>query len=221
MLKSPKQVYNMKIVCISDTHNDYHRLEIPDGDILIHAGDIDAFSLSSELTDFNLWMASLPHKHKIVVAGNHDSYIDTTPLNVVRTHLHSVHYLENSGCEIDCIKIWGSPVTPMFNNWSYMSERGQEINEFWQMIPDDTNILITHGPAYGILDRTFFPREEHVGCKDLLNRINEIKPKLHIFGHIHPDYGQTKINGTTFVNASMMNNEYRLANKPIVIEYEF
>ena len=125
--------------------------------------------------------------------------------------------MNDSGITIDGIKIWGSPIQPEFFNWAFNRKRGAEIDKHWQLIPDDTDILVTHGPPFGYLDET--ARMERVGCVDLLKRIDEIKPKVHVFGHIHEGYG-TAINDrdTLFINASVLDEHYRLVNEPICFE---
>jgi len=208
----------MKIVCIADTHSDYKNLKVPDGDILIHAGDIDAYKFSSALRDFNKWLGSLSHKHKIVIAGNHDGYLDNVTVIEIKEILTNAIYLENSKCKIEGINFWGSPITPTFGEWFFMAERGKNINEHWKKIPKNTDILITHGPPYGILDVAPFPKPTSVGCSDLLGKVKEIKPKYHIFGHIHDAYGIYEQNDITFINASVMNEDYDIVNKPIVID---
>uniref|UniRef100_A0A6H2A255 Putative calcineurin-like phosphoesterase n=1 Tax=viral metagenome TaxID=1070528 RepID=A0A6H2A255_9ZZZZ len=209
----------MKIVAVSDTHNKYKDLILPEGDMLIHSGDLDVFNFSSEVKDFNKWLKKQSFKYKIIVAGNHDKYAQINNQNTRTMLKDSCIYLENSGTEIEGIKIWGSPYSPRFGSWFFMAERGEDIKRYWDLIPKDTNILITHGPAYGILDIVPFPKPEHVGCSDLLNKVKEIKPRLHIFGHIHDCYGIKQIEETTFINASLLNEDYQLVNKPIIYDY--
>jgi Icc-related predicted phosphoesterase len=207
----------MKIVCIADTHSAYDKLVVPAGDMLIHAGDIDAYNQFQELAYFNSWLGRQPHKYKIVIAGNHDGFIAQHYL-LVRGVLSNAIYLENSGCEIEGLKIWGSPISPFFNDWFFMAKTREEIQNYWDMIPKDTDILITHSPPSGILDKIYYPKEQHLGCFNLNQKVMKIKPKLHIFGHIHQSYGIKKIGETTFINASIMNEEYNPVNKPIVVE---
>jgi Icc-related predicted phosphoesterase len=128
----------------------------------------------------------------------------------------NIIYLKNSAAEIDGIKIWGSPYTPWFFNWAFNERRGALISKHWQLIPENTDVLITHGPVFGILDTVI--NEQHVGCKDLLQKIIELKPKVHICGHIHESYGSVKKSGTRFINASLLNEAYELVNKPVVFE---
>lgn len=201
----------MKIICIADTHNTYNDLILPDGDMLIVAGDIDTYHGKILFNLFNNWISSLDYKYKIVIAGNHDKYFAEN--NIVNT---PYIYLNDSGVEIEGVKFYGSPVSPKFGHWSFMKERGDESAKVWDKIPDDTDVLITHGPPYGILDETAFKNK--VGCYDLLQRVLKVKPKYHIFGHIHEAYGIEKKGETTFINTSVVDFHYNLKNKPIVIE---
>ena len=193
----------MKIICISDTHNLHKDLKIPDGDILIHAGDMTCVGGIDEIKEFNEWLGTLPHRHKIVIAGNHDLYFEAKP-SLANLLITNAIYLNDSGIEIEGLKIWGSPISPNYQDWAFNRERGESIRKHWEMIPEDTDILITHCPPFGILD--FNDKEKHEGCQDLLEIIQQkIKPRLHIFGHLHDAHGQTKIGETIFVNASIVN----------------
>jgi Icc-related predicted phosphoesterase len=172
-----------------------------------------------EISDFNDWLGSLPHKHKVVVAGNHDILFETQ--HGSRALLTNATYLENSGAVIEGLKFWGSPVQPEFNDWAFNVKRGQDIKKYWDMIPDDTDVLITHGPPWGLLDQIRPGREvEHLGCGELLKAVRRIKPKLHVFGHIHGGYGTFKEGPTQFVNASLLNEAYKPVNAPIVVDFQ-
>ena len=211
----------MQLVVISDTHGDHKQLIIPKGDVLIFSGDMCSYGHGSEVKNFSNWLKKQPFKHKIVIAGNHDKFVYEHNLETKEILKDSCIYLENEGIEIEGIKFWGSPTTPKFGDWFFMAERGQQIKKYWDMIPLDTNVIITHGPVFSILDQPFFNGkfEEGVGCLDLKKTIETIKPKLHIFGHIHGSYGIKKIDGTTYINASVMNEEYEVVNKPIIYDY--
>jgi Icc-related predicted phosphoesterase len=209
----------VRIVCISDTHGQHAKLSVPEGDILIHAGDFAAFGDTPiEIIDFNQWLGTLPHRHKVVIAGNHDWMFERHP-DVARELLTNAIYLENSGTELAGLKIWGSPVQPEFNNWAFNVARGAAIRRYWKMIPASTDVLITHGPPYGVLD-TAHPTTAHLGCEELAEAVREIKPRLHVFGHIHGGYGAAKSDGTQFVNASVADEAYRLANAPQTFEID-
>jgi Icc-related predicted phosphoesterase len=206
----------MKIVCISDTHTLHKNMKIPDGDLLIHAGDVSSRGKLEEIIQFNDWLGTLPHRHKVMIAGNHDFYFESNPPHT-KSLITNAIYLNDSGIEIEGIKIWGSPVQPWFYDWAFNRQRGEDIRKHWELIPTDTDILITHGPPYGILDET--ARGELVGCADLLEVIQQrVKPRLHVFGHIHEGYGKTAIGETLFVNPSMVNLQYRPVNQAIVVE---
>ena len=132
-----------------------------------------------------------------------------------------IRYLENGSCEFGGLKFWGSPVQPEFMDWAFNVKRGPDIKKYWDMIPDDTDVLITHGPPWGLLDQIRPGREvEHLGCGELLKAVRRVKPKLHVFGHIHGGYGSFKEGPTQFVNASLLNEAYRPVNAPIVVEFQ-
>jgi len=222
----------MKLVCISDTHGSHDELVIPNGDVLIHCGDYSPTGDFKDMCRFNEWLGTLPHAHKLVVSGNHDWYAEKAGNYVVKKLFSNATYLENEEIEIGGYKFWGSPITPEFMNWSFMRKRGNEIAGVWEQIPDNIDVLITHGPPYKILDET--PRHEHVGCWDLLYHSKRVKPKIHVFGHIHHGYGSKTIwwhNGeardcrqdeadkcTVFINCASLDEMYAVANQPIVVD---
>jgi predicted phosphohydrolase len=210
---------SIRIVCISDTHGQHAKLGGTDGDVLIHADDFMAFDdTPREIVDFNQWLGKQPHRHKIVIAGNHDLMFERHP-GAARELLGNGIYLENSGMELLGLKIWGSPFQPEFNNWAFNVARGAAIWRFWKMIPENTDVLVTHGPPFGVLDKAH-PSTAHLGCEELANAVEEIKPRLHVFGHIHGSHGLSLGNGTQFVNASVVNEAYRLVHGPQVVEIE-
>ena len=206
----------MKIIAISDTHGQHRKLKLPTGDMVIHAGDISKRGHPVEIEDFLDWFSNLKFRHKVFIAGNHDFFLeDAHPDIIGRMIPKNVIYLNDSGVEIDGLKIWGSPVTPYFHNWAFNRKRGAEIKTHWDMIPGDTDILITHGPPFGILDETVYSKR--TGCEELLLRVYQIQPKYHIFGHIHEDYRVLAKRETTFVNASVLDDRYELMNQPFVV----
>jgi len=206
---------NRKLVCvaISDTHGMYRDIEIPDGDVLIHAGDITRHGKLSELHDFNNWLGEQPHQHKIIIAGNHDWYFERQKDESL-TILTNAIYLEDQSITIAGHNFYGSPWQPEFQNWAFNLQRGKEIQEKWNLISNDIDVLITHGPVFGILDKIF--NGENVGCEALLSKIKEIKPKVHICGHIHEGYGEVVHLGIKFINASITTLRYKPTNAPIV-----
>lgn len=209
----------MKLVCLSDTHSLHRRLvDIPEGDVLIHAGDSLGQGTLDNLENLNDWLGELPHRHKIVIAGNHDWAFQEIP-ELARATLTNALYLEDSGVEIEGVRFWGSPWTPAFLDWAFMLERGQPLHEKWKQIPDNTDVLITHGPPKGIGDEVDMGfGVENVGCLDLLARVEKLSLKAHIFGHIHEGYGVEKKGVTQMVNASTCTVRYEPTNPPVVLE---
>jgi Icc-related predicted phosphoesterase len=207
----------MRIVCISDTHDLHPVLRVPDGDLLIHAGDATAHGTEEQIKDFCDWFRSQPHRHKIFVAGNHDWLFETDP-DKARHMIGGFTYLEDSAVEVEGLLFYGSPWTIRYYEWAFMLERGAELAVKWRHIPDNTDVLITHSPPKGILDRN--TRGESAGCGDLLKRVRKITPKLHVFGHMHPSNGIQTIGETVFVNAAIAGDgrEYLQAGEPIVVD---
>jgi Icc-related predicted phosphoesterase len=182
----------MRILHISDTHTYHDLLKIPSGlDMIIHSGDCsnprDPYKNESEVRDFIDWYKEIPVKHKIYVAGNHDTSIEKGLVTKDDFKNAGIIYLENESVVIDGIKIFGSPHTPNFGNWAFMKER-TKLERFWRLaIDEDVNIVVTHGPPKGILDKSY-DRENNLECcgdKSLLNRILEVQPTYSLFGHIH------------------------------------
>ncbi len=205
----------MRIVALSDTHNQHWNMSVPEGDILIHAGDFSFQGSQREVLDFNEWMGTLPHTYKVLVPGNHEVGLDQH-MEHARALLGNVDYLlEDSGVTIEGVKIWGSPYTPEFGNWAFQySEREGAVR--WNQIPDGLDILVTHGPPRMILD---YNGSEAVGCKSLLEITQQRKPRHHIFGHIHECYGDATINGIHYHNVAQIDEHYRMCDrKPLVID---
>jgi len=207
----------MKIVAISDTHGKHRKLDLPKGDMIIHAGDVSNIGVKTEVLDFLDWYSGLDFQYKIFIAGNHDFYFEKEKKEEIEKVIPSnVIYLNDSGIIIEGIKIWGSPIQPWFFNFAFNRERGEEISKHWDLIPNDTDVLVTHGPAFGLLDKTFQGKD--VGCVDLLEKIKKIQLKFFIAGHIHEAYGEIEKDGTHFINASVLDLKYRLVNEPIIFE---
>ena len=208
----------MKIVFISDTHGLHEQLEILEGDMIIHGGDISNRGRREEVEDFIDWFQELNFTHKIFIAGNHDLYLErVSEYELEEIIPEDVIYLNDSGITINGINIWGSPVQPWFYDWAFNRERGEEIKKHWDLIPHNTDILITHGPPHGILDKT--ASGQKVGCEELRERLEIVKPKIHVFGHIHEAYGSKDISNTKFINASVLDIAYKLVNAPVEINY--
>jgi Icc-related predicted phosphoesterase len=215
----------MKIDLISDTHNKHKEFTLKGGDLLIHSGDATGRGQSGEIHAFLQWFQKQPYKHKIFVPGNHDFGLEKeTARYREECNKRNITLLIDERIEIEGIKIYGSPITPTFFDWAFMQDRGEKIKRHWDAIPDDTQILITHGPAYQIRDRVmnrYNPKGENVGCLDLRARIEQLKElKLHVFGHIHDEAGASKIGQYIAANASLLNDDYMKAFKPIRILVE-
>jgi Icc-related predicted phosphoesterase len=218
----------MKLVVTSDCHGRLSEARIPHGDVLILAGDIlanrsgdpdidAAFQLNAirELDDF---CGALGFKHVLMIAGNHDWVFE----RYKRAHnvLKNIVYLEDNGTELDGVRFWGSPHQPWFFDWAFNHPRnGSVLAHYWSLIPDDTDVLITHGPPYGILDLPFGSGEP-AGCELLLNRVRQVNPRVHVFGHIHGSYGKQQIGRTLFMNACLCNEAYDPVNAPQVIDLD-
>lgn len=208
----------IKLICISDTHGKHRRLRLPPGDVLIHAGDCTFEGADHQAEDFLSWLGKLPYRHKLFIAGNHDFYFEgMSEQELLKIIPAGVTYLHDSGTIIDGIKVWGSPVTPWFFDWAFNKKRGADIAKTWKQIPADTKLLITHGPPANILDTT--EGGFHAGCKILRKRVQQIQPRVHVFGHIHEGYGMIKHGTTTFINASMVNANFQLVHSPVVLEW--
>ena len=204
----------MKIVFISDTHGKHRKVDIPDGDIFIHAGDVTN-GREAEILDFLNWLAELPHTYKIFIGGNMDRMLEVGSATYHNMLPEDTYYLENEGLDLEGFHIWGSPMIPDFVG-AFNRKRGRELRVYWEKIPEDVDVLITHTPPAGILDRTSLGLS--VGCKDLRSRVDELQAKFHLFGHIHESYGKEERNGTTFVNGSIIRGFFQHFNAPFELE---
>lgn len=244
-------VDKIRVVCMSDTHSltSHIRFDVPDGDIFIHAGDFTKCGQLEEIVEFNQWLGRLPHKYKIVIAGNHELSFDNNfsyPLSPrpgkdraaneiptlgfprdniaqaaglanAKDHLTNCMYLEDSGAVLYDIKFYGTPWQPEFHKWAFNLPRGKSCLQKWDLIPEDTDILITHTPPVGHGDLCC--SGVRAGCVELLTTVQKrVKPKYHVFGHIHEGYGITSDGKTIFINASTCDILYVPRNPPIVFD---
>ncbi|GMF30966.1 unnamed protein product [Phytophthora lilii] len=232
----PKQEGTLRLVCVSDTHATHRKLRnIPDGDVLLHCGDFTNRGTHDEILDFNDWLGTLPHKHKVVIAGNHDVCMDAVEYDqhwdkafrhkeyndprASRALLTNCTYLENRSVVIDGVKIYGSPMTPPIPGraGAFNVARGFADQQHWAKVPADVDVLVTHGPPHGILDTTFTGL--HVGSETLLKEtMSRIRPSFHIFGHIHEAYGATRVGNTVFVNAASSTLLAKPRHAPVVVD---
>ena len=210
----------MKVVAFSDPHSKHRGLTIPDGDVLVCAGDITFKTRGNpgldHVADFFDWFEGWHHPHKVFVAGNHDFAFEFGIGQSMMTN--GVIYLDDSATEIDGLVFWGSPYTPRFHDWAFNVDRGH-LHNHWDRIPNEVDVLITHGPAFGHNDTLPWTREQ-VGDEELLEAIERIQPKLHICGHIHCGAGTSIIGGTRTINVSVVNEDYELVNPCRVEEVE-
>ena len=223
--------YKMKkrITFLSDTHTKHDKLNgfLPGGDVLLHSGDLTGRGYITEIENFMKWYDNINnYDTKVFIAGNHDFGFenDNEKVKGLLTGYKTIDYLEDDllmvGEDYDTmIKIWGTPWQPEFHNWAFNLPRGEKLKEKWDMIPLNTDILITHGPPFGKLD--YVPYDGvNVGCEDLLFKVQEIKPKIHVFGHIHEGYGYVFDGNTHYINAAVLNGRYEFRNKPITVDWD-
>jgi Icc-related predicted phosphoesterase len=221
----------MRITFISDTHQKhrYCEDELPGGDLLLHAGDFMTSGYSkAEAVVFFDWFNSIKgYDKKVFIGGNHDRIleIDTTWSSLTIQDYPKIIYLQDEGFSLydlitdKSVKIYGSPWQPEFYNWAFNLPRmGTELEEKWKNIPLDTDILITHGPAWGHLD-TVIGQTENLGCELLSQRIETVKPKIHVCGHIHTGYGYKFVDGTHYFNAAVLDERYAFTQKPMTVEW--
>ena len=232
----------VKISFISDTHGKHDQivtskslrksnqpLDLPGGDILIHAGDfMNSGWNEMEAIMFFKWFNEIDnYDTKIFIAGNHDRWVENNPeeFKGILTGYKTIEYLQDEKIDLwdqedQQLVIYGSPWQPEFYNWAFnLPRHGEEMKARWDAIPNDTDILITHGPPFGYLD---IPggQSVRVGCEMLRHRVDEFKPKIHVFGHIHGSAGYYFNGYTHFINASVLDEQYRYVNAPVNIEWD-
>ncbi len=220
----------MKITFISDTHTKHHQVtsQLPGGDLLVHAGDFSSRGYEHEIDGFFDWFNGLDnYTNKIVIAGNHDFMFEDDPMLAkdIISHYPNVTYLQDDLEVIgevyqDSVKVWGSPWQPEFNNWAFNLPRNSEVlNEKWNQIPHNMDIVVTHGPAWGHLD-TVVGQSINLGCELLAERLKVVKPKIHVCGHIHSGYGYKFVDGTHHFNVSVLGEDYNFTQKPMTVEWD-
>ncbi len=205
----------MRIVCISDTHEQHEELDVPSGDLLLHAGDFgfrQSGSSTEKLREFNRWLGRLPHRYKVVIPGNHD---DLVAQRKNRAQITNATLLVNSGVEIEGIRIWGSPITALYG--AFVMEDASQRKKHWAKVPMGTDILLTHGPAFGILDQE---NDAHLGDPELSEAIERVRPRLHVCGHVHSGYGTYRGRRTYHVNAALFDDFGGIERNPVVVDFE-
>lgn len=234
MHSDPKSPGAVRVVAVSDTHCKHDGLQVPHGDVLVCAGDFTRRGTVKEIMAFNTWLGSLPHAHKVVVAGNHDLLFDSSYYNAnwrqwtpVKEDCHAdtarnlltnaTHYLEHEEAEVAGLRIFGSPYQPCpkGREMAFQYKR-EDAQHRWRDIPAGLDVLITHGPPKGICD-TFIAKS--AGCPALLERVAVAKPQFHVFGHIHTAYGVEQRADTTFINAACVTMRFKAApHRPVVFD---
>ncbi len=218
----------LKIICISDTHGKNSELTLPECDIILHGGDISGRGSYSAVENFLMWFSKQKANHLVFIAGNHDIGLENPQWDMIQLleNYPEITYLNNTGTCIEGVNIFGSPMSPTFGRgWAFNRDRGEEIKAEWDKIPDGTDILITHSPPYGKGD-LLIPRhrrqgeDPNVGCVDLLEAIKRIRPTISLSGHIHSGYGVVVEDGVTYINASVLDDDYQYVHQPILIEYD-
>jgi hypothetical protein len=224
----------MRITFISDTHTRQGQIpysDLPGGDLLIHAGDImNSGYNKNDIIDFLYWYDSTPgYDKKVFIAGNHDRMFENHPEDVKEwlSKFPNIIYLQDEAYEIydletdKSIKLYGSPWQPWFYDWAFNVERNSlKLSGKWEGIPDDTDILITHGPAWGSVDTVEGRPWDNLGCELLAERIMRFRPKIHVCGHIHSGYGIETIDNIHYINASVLDERYEYTQKPWNIEWD-
>lgn len=217
----------MRVVCISDTHTLHDRVVLPPGDVLVHAGDSLGHGDTTELAAFAKWWRAQPFQHKVLIAGNHDWAFQRAPNAADIYGLRGAGYLQDQEAVVGGLRVYGSPWQPWFCDWAFNLPRGEKLREVWNKIPDGLDILVTHGPGYGVLDQ--ITPGEHLGCEDLAQAVTAKRPRVHVHGHIHEGYGVTWVGEPSrtlanpgrwilVVNAATCTRQYRPTNPPIVFD---
>lgn len=212
----------MKIVAISDVHGKWNKITIPECNLLISCGDYSFRGETHMVKDFHKWLNKQPATHIISVQGNHELQVQhnfNLSKQIAQEQCPRVHFMEEGLVEIEDKKIWCSAWTPWFYDWAYNARRGEEIQRHWDLIPQDIDILVTHGPPAGVLDTVIGREQDHLGCLDLMDKINQLpKLKYHFFGHIHSGHGTMNFNDKTFFNVSICDEQYKPTNPVTEVE---
>ncbi len=211
---------SLQLVLLSDTHEQHREAEVPHGQILIHTGDFSMMSRSlTSIVDFNDWLGELPHRFKLLVPGNHDFWLEADASR--RSLLSNATVLINESMDIEGLRFWGSPVTPLYGG-AFGRSSVEDRRRLYASIPKDVDVLITHGPPLGILDVS--PGSDyHQGDPVLLDAVQRVRPKLHVFGHVHLDKRSPRIletPHTVFVNAALLGPDGDIDKTPIVLRME-
>jgi Icc-related predicted phosphoesterase len=220
----------MRITLISDTHNKHKQItgDLPGGDLLVHSGDISSMGYEHEIREFCKWFNGIEgYTHKVFIAGNHDwGFQDNVEkVKEILSFYTGITYLQDSELVIKVgdereVKIYGSPWQPWFHDWAFnLQKNGIALSGKWEGIPDDTDILLTHGPAFGILDTVDGRRYDNLGCELLVERLERLNVKIHNVGHIHTGYGYVRKGDTHHFNSAVLDERYNYAQRPMTIDW--
>lgn len=215
----------MRLVAISDVHNRWQKLVIPECDVLISAGDYSFHGEPHVVKLYHEWLNQQPAARIISGNGNHEEWVEKNfeeAKSIALTACPRVDFIEEGGVTIEDVNFWYSAITPWFNDWAYNRRPGPDIDKHWQLIPEDTDVLITHGPPYGVLDVVYYSNgvpKERVGCWNLKERIKQVKPDIHIFGHIHGSHGEVHEEGVSYYNVAICDEMYSPSNPVTSIVY--
>jgi Icc-related predicted phosphoesterase len=223
---------NIRVTFLSDTHNKHKQItgDLPGGDLLLHSGDISSMGYEHEIREFCKWFNNIEgYTHKVFIAGNHDwGFQDNVEkVKEILDFYSGITYLQDSELVIKVgdereVKIYGSPWQPWFHDWAFnLPKNGPGLMSKWEAIPEDTDILLTHGPAFGVLDTVEGRRHDNLGCELLAERLQVISPKIHLCGHIHTGRNIVKRGEILHVNASVLDERYIYTQKPITIDFDF
>jgi Icc-related predicted phosphoesterase len=213
----------MRIVVVSDTHGKHREIGPLHGDVLIHCGDlsngigydIDELDDSDRnLIDLDNWFGEQKFHRILCIGGNHDFLVQERSDRGMAIFQNAI-YLQDASYEYEGVSFYGSPWIPELFGWAFYLD-SVDLRAKWSMIPEQTDVLITHSPPKGILDRNTHGKS--CGCSDLRDRVEEVRPRLHCFGHVHGSAGMTELNGVTFLNAAMVNRKYEIAREPLKLD---
>lgn len=213
-----------RLCLISDTHGRHWDLKLPpDIDILVHAGDFTQCGSPEQIVSFAEWLRQVECKDVVVIAGNHDLLFQDEPERAQRllkfNAKRRLHFLMDEEATVQGLRFYGSPWTPFFCDWAFNLKRGDALRQVWRKIPEGLDVLVTHGPPFSVGDMVSrHLATENVGCVDLRHRIWEVKPRVHVCGHIHEGYGQRELDGLTYINCSVLDERYALNHQPIVLD---
>lgn len=205
-----------RIVALGDSHGQHKRIKMPPGDILVHCGDFSNHGDQQNLLNFNQWLGELDYPIKLVTPGNHDGFTQRDLL-LSKALFTNATLLIDESIEVKGYKFYFSPWTPEFLNWSWMKPRDQ-MNQVWDKVPEDIDVLVTHGPPKDILDVVPRPSGFHAGCEKLYEQVtSRIRPAIHIFGHLHGGHGYHRHGETDYYNVSCLDDNYNMYPNPVTV----